>query len=152
MHAYSPGAISQRRRVLWDSEDDVMSHFLDKGKFARWHPEVLRDYVQKGTLAQGDGTQRVLSFDRQIETDIYNHLPHVMPQVLASGPMPFPVGFIGGRQSKEVRKAGLGLTRRITQGRMRMVEGSHLFPMEAPLETAALVDEWLKANLALPPR
>jgi hypothetical protein len=138
--------------VLWDSEDDVMAHFLEKGKFSRWHPEVLRDYVQKGTLAQGDGTQRVLSFDRQIETDIYNHLPHVMPQVLASGPMPFPVGFIGGRQSKEVRKVGLGLTRRITQGRIQMVDGSHLFPMESPLETAALVDEWLKAGLAMPPR
>jgi surfactin synthase thioesterase subunit len=97
----------------------------------------------------GDGS-RVLSFDRQVETDIYNHLPHVMPQVLASGPMPFPVGFIGGRQSKEVRKAGLGLTRRITQGRMRMVEGSHLFPMEFPLETAAVVDDWLKTHLAPP--
>jgi carboxypeptidase C (cathepsin A) len=46
----------------------------------------------------------------------------------------------------------LSKTRRITQGRMRMVEGSHLFPMEAPLETASLVDEWLKANLAVPPR
>ena len=102
-------------------------------------------------VVQPDGTQRVLSFDRQIETDIYNHLPHVMPQVLASGPMPFPVGFIGGRQSKEVRKVGLGLTRRITQGRIQMDDGSHLFPMESPLETAALVDEWLKAGLAMPP-
>jgi hypothetical protein len=149
IHAYSPGAISQRRRMHWDSQDEAMAHFADKGKFSRWHPDVLSDYVQNGTQAMGDGS-RVLSFDRQVETDIYNHLPHVMPQVLASGPMPFPVGFIGGRQSKEVRKAGLGLTRRITQGRMRMVEGSHLFPMEFPLETAAVVDDWLKAHLAPP--
>ncbi len=149
MHAYSPGAISQRRRAQWDSEDEALAHFLGKGKFSRWHPEVLRDYVQQGTQALSDGS-RILSFDRQIETDIYNHLPHVMPQVLASGPMPFPVGFMGGKQSKEVRKAGLGLTRRITQGRIQMVEGSHLFPMEYPLETAALVDAWLKTNLAKP--
>ena len=147
IHAYSPGAISQRRRVLWDSEDDAMAHFLDKGKFARWHPEVLRDYVAHGTHAIGEGGQRTLSFDRDIETAIYNHLPHVMPQMLGSGPLPFPVGFIGGEQSKEVRKAGLGLTRRITQGRIQMVKGSHLFPMEFPLETAARVDEWLKAGL-----
>ena len=147
IHAYSPGAISQRRRVLWDSEDDAMAHFLDKGKFARWHPEVLRDYVAHGTHAIGEGGQRALSFDRDIETAIYNHLPHVMPHLLGSGPLPFPVGFIGGEQSKEVRKVGLGLTRRITQGRIQMVKGSHLFPMEFPLETAARVDEWLKAGL-----
>jgi pimeloyl-ACP methyl ester carboxylesterase len=147
IHAYSPGAISQRRRVLWDSEDDAMTHFLDKGKFARWHPEVLRDYVAHGTHAIGEGGQRALSFDRDIETAIYNHLPHVMPHLLGSGPFPFPVGFIGGEQSKEVRKVGLGLTRRITQGRIQMVKGSHLFPMEYPLETAAMVDEWLKADL-----
>ena len=147
IHAYSPGAISQRRRVLWDSEDDAMTHFLDKGKFARWHPEVLRDYVAHGTHAIGEGGQRALSFDRDIETAIYNHLPHVMPHLLGSGPLPFPVGFIGGEQSKEVRKVGLGLTRRITQGRIQMVKGSHLFPMESPLETAAMVDEWLKADL-----
>ena len=147
IHAYSPGAISQRRRVLWDSEDDAMAHFLDKGKFARWHPEVLRDYVAHGTHAIGEGGQRALSFDRDIETAIYNHLPHVMPHLLGSGPLPFPVGFIGGEQSKEVRKVGLGLTRRITQGRIQMVKGSHLFPMESPLETAAMVDEWLKADL-----
>ena len=147
IHAYSPGAISQRRRVLWDSEDDAMAHFLDKGKFARWHPEVLSDYVAHGTHAIGEGGQRALSFDRDIETAIYNHLPHVMPHLLGSGPLPFPVGFIGGEQSKEVRKVGLGLTRRITQGRIQMVKGSHLFPMEFPLETAAQVDEWLKAGL-----
>jgi carboxypeptidase C (cathepsin A) len=124
-----------------------MTHFLDKGKFARWHPEVLRDYVANGTHAIGEGGQRALSFDRDIETAIYNHLPHVMPHLLGSGPLPFPVGFIGGEQSKEVRKVGLGLTRRITQGRIQMVKGSHLFPMESPLETAAMVDEWLKADL-----
>ena len=152
MHAYSPGAISQRRRQLWESEDEVMAHFVDKGKFARWHPDVLRDYVQNGTQPHGNGAQRMLSFDRQIETDIYNHLPDDMAASLLSSPLPFPVGFIGGHQSKEVRKAGLGMTRRITQGRMRMVEGTHLFPMESPLETAALIDEWLSSNLAIPSR
>jgi hypothetical protein len=103
--------------------------------------------VAHGTHAIGEGGQRALSFDRDIETAIYNHLPHVMPHLLGSGPFPFPVGFIGGEQSKEVRKVGLGLTRRITQGRIQMVKGSHLFPMEYPLETAAMVDEWLKADL-----
>ena len=43
-----------------------------------------------------------------------------------------------------------GQVERITQGRIQMVEGSHLFPMEYPLETAALVDAWLKTHLAKP--
>jgi len=150
IHAYSPGAISQRRRAIWDSEDEALEHFSGKGTFARWHPQVLRDYVQWGTLPHGQ--QRILSFDTQVETDIYNHLPHDMAKNLTAAPLPFPVAFIGGRQSKELRQAGLGLTRRVTQGRMQMVEGSHLFPMEFPLETAGLIHTWLSNHLAQPGR
>ena len=34
---------------------------------------------------------------------------------------------------------GLAATRRITQGRISQIEGSHLYPMERPVETAQVV-------------
>jgi len=35
---------------------------------------------------------------------------------------------------------GMALTRRITGGRIMMLDGSHLFPMEQPLATAAAIE------------
>jgi hypothetical protein len=34
---------------------------------------------------------------------------------------------------------------KITQGRITMMDGSHLFPMEHPLQTAAAIDAAIKA-------
>jgi hypothetical protein len=37
------------------------------------------------------------------------------------------------------------MTRRVTQGRIAMLDGSHLFPMEKPLATAAAIEAFLRA-------
>jgi hypothetical protein len=35
---------------------------------------------------------------------------------------------------------GTALTHRVVQGRVTMLDGSHLFPMEKPLATAAAIE------------
>ncbi|MEO7242273.1 MAG: alpha/beta hydrolase, partial [Variovorax sp.] len=42
--------------------------------------------------------------------------------------------------SREVRQVGLALTRRVTKGRISIIEGGHLFPMEHPIATAAAIE------------
>jgi hypothetical protein len=39
---------------------------------------------------------------------------------------------------------GLALTQEVTRGRMMMLDGSHLFPMERPLATAAAIEAALR--------
>ena len=53
--------------------------------------------------------------------------------------------FIGGQQSVEVKKVGLAMTQQVTQGRMQMIEGTHLFPIENPLGTASAIEAALAA-------
>jgi pimeloyl-ACP methyl ester carboxylesterase len=72
--ALSPGRISQKRRHHWPDAESALESFQQKKSFARWDPQVLRDYIAHGT--HDEGGQRVLSFDRDIETAIYNSLPH----------------------------------------------------------------------------
>ncbi len=142
----TPGRISRRRRHQWPSTEAALAHFQQKKSFARWDAQVLQDYVTHGLHdAQG---QRVLAFDRMVETQIYNTLPHNLAQLLRQHPLRCPVAFIGGRHSNELRQVGLGLTRRVTQGRITLLGGSHLFPMEAPQGTAAAI---AAALAALPP-
>lgn len=137
--AVSPGAVSRRRRYRWPDAAAAFEHFRHKKAFARWDPQMLRDYVTLGTHDDDDG-QRALSFDRDIETAIYNTLPHNLDRVLQRHPLQCPAAFIGGIQSAECKQVGLALTQKITHGRISLLEGTHLFPMEKPQATAAAIE------------
>lgn len=134
----SPGAISRKRRHEWLGRDEVLAHFRSKKAFAKWDEQVLRDYIEHGTH-DADG-QRLLSFDRTVETAIYNTLPDNLERLLKRHPLQCPVSFIGGRQSVEMKQVGMAMTQKVTKGRIMMLDGGHLFPMEKPLATAAAVE------------
>ena len=119
-----------------------MAHFQSKKMFSRWEPQVLQDYIAHGTHDEGEGTdqKRVLSFDRDVETAIYNTLPDNLDRLLKRHPLKCQVAFIGGAQSAEMRQVGMTMTEQVVRGRIMMIEGSHLFPMEKPAATAAAVE------------
>ncbi|MEZ5702569.1 MAG: hypothetical protein R3E42_12500 [Burkholderiaceae bacterium] len=104
----SPGKISQRRRNSWPNADAAHDHFAKKTAFAKWAPQVLRDFIEHGT-ADGQG-KRLLCFDRDVETRIYNTLPHNLDSLLRRHPLQCPVGFIGGTESLEMKQVGMRMT------------------------------------------
>lgn len=146
----SPGKISRIRRHSWPDAEAAFDHFARKKAFAAWDPQVLRDYIEHGTLdaTTPQGPRRVLAFDRDVETLIYNTLPHNLDRLLRRHPLQCPVGFLGGTESQEMKQVGMAMTRKLVgphPGRLRMLPGSHLFPMERPHETAAAIDVCLQA-------
>jgi pimeloyl-ACP methyl ester carboxylesterase len=138
----TPGRVSSRRRHQWPDRQAVSSHFAGKRAFARWHPDTLADYVQAGFEPDPGGGIR-LAFKREIETRLYDTLPHHLGTLLRVHPPRCPVAFVGGTQSVEVRQVGLQATRRLVGERLAWIEGSHLYPMEKPLETASVVLSFL---------
>ncbi len=146
MKSLSPGTVSRRRRHVWQDREAVFEHFRGKKAFARWDVQVLRDYIDHGTFMAQDA--RVLAFDRDVETAIYDTLPHNLGALLRREPLKCPAAFIGGRQSREMKQVGLALTRQVTRGRLMMLDGSHLFPMEKPLASAAAIEAALRNMLA----
>jgi pimeloyl-ACP methyl ester carboxylesterase len=146
MARVSPGRISARRRWQWPSAEAALAHFASKTNFARWDERVLQDYIACGTepdpQAAAPGGVR-LSFAREVETRLYNTLPHHMGALLHKHPLRCPVGFVGGTQSVEMRQAGMAATQALTRGRVAWVEGSHLVPMEKPQRVAQAVLELL---------
>ena len=144
MKRFSPSLVSRKRRHEWDNREAVYEYFRGKKIFASWEPQVLRDYVDHGTF-DADGSWQ-LAFDREIESAIYDTIPHNLGRLLRAHPPRCPVAFIGGLQSAEMKQVGgLDMTRRVTRGRVMMIEGTHLFPMERPLATAAAVEASLRA-------
>jgi pimeloyl-ACP methyl ester carboxylesterase len=77
-----------------------------------------------------------------VEFRIYKTLPGTLGARVAHG-VPVPVAFIAGTHSKEVRHVGLDMTQRIVGGHFEWIEGSHLFPMEHPVETARALQRTL---------
>jgi pimeloyl-ACP methyl ester carboxylesterase len=137
---FSPGRFSERRRNVWPDRPAARAHFMSKDIFAAWAPGVLDDYLEVGLKPHPDGVQ--LRFDRDVETAIYNSLPHHLGDLIKRG-FPVPVGFIGATRSEELRQAGLSSTRKLVKENFVMTEGSHLYPMEHPARAAQLTHEMI---------
>ena len=143
MKRLSPSVVSRKRRHQWDDREAVFQHFRGKKLFAAWDEQVLHDYVNHGTL-DAEGTWQ-LAFDREVESRIYDTLPHNIGTLLRAQPLKCPLAFIGGLQSAEMKQVGgLENTARIAKGRVMMIDGSHLFPMEKPLAAAAAIEASLR--------
>ncbi|MEY4763957.1 MAG: hypothetical protein RI907_630 [Pseudomonadota bacterium] len=138
-----PSRVAAQRTEHWADLDTVRQHFQIKPKFAAFHPLVLGDYVHHGTLPHGDGRQRRLSFQREVETAIYNTMPHTLLHEFRRHPPRCPMAFIGGTRSRELRQVGLRGTERLFGSRLSWIEGSHLYPFEQPQATIAEVLRWL---------
>jgi pimeloyl-ACP methyl ester carboxylesterase len=155
-----PGAVARRRRHEWPTREAVHAHFSAKSAFARWDPRMLDAYVKAGfdelpaTAGEPDAaaTKVVLAIQRDVETRIYNTLPHHVPALLRKHPPRCAVGFIAGTRSAEMRQGGFASSHKLAGDRWRWIEGSHLYPMERPDDTALLVLELLNTMKPVAPR
>jgi len=139
----SAAAVTKKRRNHWHNREEVWRHFVGKPAFARWDERMLSDYVDFGTEPAPQGGLE-LAFRREIEYRIYRTLPHTLGARLAGG-TPVPVGFLAGTESREVRAVKLEATRHLVGPNLLWLEGSHLFPMERPIDTARALQEVLHA-------
>lgn len=129
------------RRASWKTRDEALEHFKAKEKFNRFDADVLRDYVEHGTVQNGANFSLV--FKPSIEAKIYQTLPDYLPKL--KGKLKVPAAYIGGTNSQEARLARLSFMRKNFPFEFRFVEGSHLFPFERPFETAQVMKQIIES-------
>ena len=134
---YSPSQITRFRRNLWTSKQEAFEHFKKKPKFDAFDEDVLRDYVEYGTVKGEKGFE--LFFNQQIEAKIYRTIPHNLPNL--RGKLQIPLTYIGGTHSREGAVARLSFMKKHFPIDFREIEGSHLFPFEKPIETAEIIKQ-----------
>lgn len=139
---FSPAQFSEKRRNRWANTEEAYRHYASKNMFAIWPPEVLRDYIEHGLQSHPEGV--TLRFTRETETAVYRSLPHHIGTMVRSS-FPVPVGFIGGKDSVECRKAGMAATRRLAGRHFQLVPGGHLFPLESPAMAASALHEMVQS-------
>jgi len=139
-----PSRIAAQRTESWPDLDTARGHFAVKPKFAAFHPSVLGDYLSHGIEPHDDGRLRRLSFQRDIETAIYNTMPHELLAEFRRHPPHCPMAFIGGTRSKELRAVGLRGTEQLFGKQISWIDGTHLYPFEHPELTTQEVLRWLE--------
>jgi len=132
---FTPSQVTRFRRNLWKSKEEVFQHFKQKEKFEAFDEDVLRDYAEHGTTKTERGVE--LFFKPSIEAQIYRALPHNLPK--SRGKLKVPAAYIGGTHSREAKLARLSFMKKNFPFEFHFLEGSHLFPLEKPQETAEIV-------------
>ncbi len=133
----SPAAATKKRRMHWTEPRRGVAAFpLEGGVRALGRAHVVRLHRLCDSIESSDaGDARTLAFKREVEYLIYRTLPRTLGARTAHG-VPVPVGFLAGTHSREVRHVGLDMTWRIVGDHFEWMDGSHLFPMGRPIETA----------------
>jgi pimeloyl-ACP methyl ester carboxylesterase len=132
---YTPAHMTRFRRAFWQTKEEAFEHFKKKEKFASFDADVLRDYVEHGTTETEKGFK--LSFSPKIEADIYRTIPDNLPKY--SGKLKVPAAYIGGTHSREAQLARISFMKKHLPFTFEFIEGSHLFPLEKPQQTAELI-------------
>jgi pimeloyl-ACP methyl ester carboxylesterase len=131
---------TRKRRARWSSQEEAEAYFKRIPLFRRFDPDCLRDYVQYGTIGVEKGVR--LSFDVNIEASIFRTTPHNMTCLRERVGVPGAV-IVGGNSY-----TANGMLRRFAKRHGLYLEllkdGSHLFPLEHPEQTAVLVMETIQ--------
>ena len=134
-----------RRRRTFESVENAFERFREKQVFSQWSDDVLRLYVEHGTVEQDDG-QRTLVWSPEWESFYYS-TPYIdiwqrLPEFDA---LKIPTLIITGETSDiytpESRRT---LRNLVPSATYHTIAGhGHLFPHSAPQKTAQLMREWL---------
>jgi lipase len=134
-----------RRKASFDSVAAMYANFSAKPPYASWRDDVLRDYCEYGTRADGDG-RRTLKCPPAIEARLYQTARHFdgLGRLLA---VTVPTLVVFGAQSDS---PGIEFAERIAHGavncRTQVAPGcGHLAPMERPDTIARMAIEFFSA-------
>ncbi|MDT7883996.1 MAG: alpha/beta hydrolase [Thermoflexus sp.] len=136
---------ARRRRRAWPSREAAAAHLRSRPLFAAWHPEAFEGYLEEGLLPASDG-QVVLAYPPEWEVHIFVNVPHDAWRFVPHIPVPTLV--VRGASTDTFTADAEARFRRLKpDAHFAVIPGGHLFPMERPEETAALVREWLRRIL-----
>ena len=132
-----PAKKARKRRTTWESREEAYQSLKDKSLFRYFHPESFSDYINYG-LVEGKRGGLELSFSAKEEYRIFRHTPFW----LGSGEIHVPSFYLYSNRfeigSPESIRA---LQKKFTSTEFIPIDAGHMFPLEQPEETAALIKQ-----------
>lgn len=136
--SFSPAKRAMVRRVDFSDRSEAFDYFKQKALFKNFHPESFKSYIQHGLTPNEDGMK--LAFSAKVEADIFRNVPVKMPTNLRK----LKGTIIYGDKSGIIGKADINWWRKnVPNLDIVSFDGEHLFPLEAPQQTAELLNRIL---------
>lgn len=130
---------ARRRRMVFESVNNVVENYASRGTFECWRPEVLRLYAQHGTFPREDGRVE-LKCPGEIEGQVFDNslslnISDAVPEISA------PVLVVRGEHTEGMlARVCEDVAKRAPDARLVVIRGAgHMAPMEKPEEVAAEV-------------
>lgn len=135
----TPAGKSLTRRHNWPDAESVQNYFTGRGMFKHFDPECLQDYIDSAVVEGDDGWN--LLIPPLLEVEKFRQTPRNLNRfkrssvtsLVVNGSRTHP-GFVSGA-TRHVRQHGMTHAQ---------APGGHMFPLEKPIETAAVVKGWLQ--------
>ncbi|HEV8713892.1 MAG TPA: alpha/beta hydrolase [Candidatus Binatia bacterium] len=133
-----------RRRVVWDSREQLFAAYQGKDAFAAWDEEALRDYVNHGTYVLPDGRVALKCpaeveaqvFATTMSLDIFSQIDKIDCPVLV---------LRGERTDAPLAVVAERAAQRIPHGSLITVpDTSHFLAMEKPQKVAEIICEYFR--------
>lgn len=128
----TPALRTRGRREYWKSQEQILAYLKTRDLFKTFTDECLHDYINYGLEHRSDGYY--LRFDRHTEYQIYRTIPHIIPHY--KGKLLTPAALIYGDKSTVVDRIDIRYMRKNFNILGVKTKGTHLFPMEHPVEVA----------------
>ncbi len=138
----TPAGITSFRAKSWKHGTDLVEYFSKKALFKDFDRECLQDYVNAVITEQEQDL--TLNFDVETEANIFRTIPHNLPNYYNK--LTVPTTLITGKFSdvcvpvlyKPFLRGNKEIKHRI------FPTGKHMFPLEFPVELAAVLNELIK--------
>lgn len=132
-----PAVKARKRRTRWESREEAYQSLKDKPLFRRFHPESFNDYINYG-LVEGETGGMKLAFSAKEEYRIFKHTPFG----LGNGKIQVPSFYLYSNRFEIGSPESISaLRKKFKSTEFIPVDAGHMFPMEQPEKTAALIKQ-----------
>lgn len=133
----TPARQSSRRRTQFRDRAEVWAYLQKRPFFQRLHARCLADYANHGFVDTPQGIE--LAFSANIETQLFRHLPTHFDGF--AGQLSVPGLLMRERRGSVCRPSNAErfLSQHDTLADLEVDFGDHMFPLQAPQQTAALI-------------
>lgn len=138
---FSPSGKAKNRQRYWPLNTNLVDNFSKKTLFKNFDPRCLKDYVEHGIIQQNNQLELIFSAD--VEADIFRNMPTNLSAY--KNKLKVPNAFIYGENTDVLPFIHFQRFTKLNNIKLTMMpNGGHMFPLEQPENTAALIKTIIK--------
>lgn len=123
---------ARKRRMVWDSVEQIIESYGARPPFQRWRPEALRIYAEHGTFRREDGRVE-LKCPGGIEAQLFDHSSSLNTWDLLDRVAQPALVIRGALTESPVGALAQQVAERLPNARLLTIEDAgHMSPMERP--------------------